>query len=126
MRLVITGTDQDSKNAQHIMTVARQAKPINACGKTTINQLVCLIRKCSVYISSDSAPLHIAASCQIPFVALFGPTDPRRHLPLAQDYVLLQKCLPCAPCYRRRCRNNRCMDSIRPEEVLEAITKLLK
>ena len=126
MRLVITGTEQDLKNAQHIMNAAGQAKPINACGKTTINQLVCLIRKCSVYISSDSAPLHIAASCQIPFVALFGPTDPSRHLPQAHDYVLLQKEMPCAPCYLRRCRNNRCMDSIRPEEVLEAITKLLK
>ena len=126
LRLVITGTESDFSSAVALAEAAKSVKPINACGKTTVNQLACLIKRCSVYISADSAPLHIAASVKVPFVALFGPTDPRRHLPPAKDYVLIQKEIPCAPCYKPKCAKKRCMESITPEEVLEAVLKLLK
>ncbi|MBI5144587.1 MAG: glycosyltransferase family 9 protein, partial [Candidatus Omnitrophica bacterium] len=97
-----------------------------ACAKTTINQLSCLIKKCRVYISSDSAPLHIAAAMGTPFVALFGPTDPRRHLPPAKDYVVIKKELDCSPCYKSKCKTKKCMEMIKPQEVVEAVEKLLK
>jgi ADP-heptose:LPS heptosyltransferase len=126
IRVVVTGTGQDAPRAQELMNAVKNVKPINACGKTSINQLACLIKKCSVYISTDSAPLHIAAGVGVPFVALFGPTDPRRHLPPAKDHVVITKDLLCSPCYKSRCRHTNCMEFIRPEEVLKAIDKLLK
>jgi lipopolysaccharide heptosyltransferase II len=125
LRLVMTGTESDFATAAALAEAAKSVKPINACGKTTINQLACLVKRCSVYISTDSAPLHIAAGCKVPFVAMFGPTDPRRHLPPAGDYVLIQKEMPCAPCYKPRCAKKKCMESITPEEVLAAVLKLL-
>jgi lipopolysaccharide heptosyltransferase II len=126
IRLVITGTQKDLEIAQTLLNKVEDIKPINACGKTTINQLACLIKRCNVYISPDSAPLHIAAGMSVPFVALFGPTDPIRHLPLAKDYVVIKKDLACSPCYKSRCRHNKCMESITAQEVMEAIDKLLK
>jgi lipopolysaccharide heptosyltransferase II len=125
MRLVITGTHSDAASAQGLVEAVKDVKPINACGKTTIHQLGCLIKRCSVYISSDSAPLHIAASYGVPFVALFGATDPRRHLPPAKDFVVIKKDLPCSPCYKSRCQKNACMESITPEDVLAAVKSLL-
>jgi ADP-heptose:LPS heptosyltransferase len=125
-RVVMTGTDKDLDSAGKLINMTKGIKPINACSKTTINQLACLIKRCHVYISPDSASLHIAASLDIPFVALFGPTDPARHLPPAKDYVVIKKDLSCSPCYKSKCRNRKCMELIRPEEVLEAIDKLLK
>lgn len=126
LRVVITGTDKDSQRLDLLLKSIKAAKPINACGKTTINQLACLIAKCSAYISPDSAPLHIAAAVKTPFVALFGPTDPKRHLAPAKDYVLLKKELPCSPCYKSKCKDVKCMEAITPQEVLEAVEKLLK
>jgi lipopolysaccharide heptosyltransferase II len=126
MRLVITGTQKDSEAAKALLNKVKNIKPINACGKTTLGQLACLIKRCNVYISTDSAPLHIAAAMSVPFVALFGPTDATRHLPPAKDYVVIKKDLSCAPCYKPKCRHNRCMESIKPQEVLEAVDKLLK
>jgi len=124
--VIVTGTEKDAPQANTLMSCAKNIKIINACGKTTINQLACLIKKCAVYVSSDSAPLHIAASMATPFVALFGPTDPARHLPPAKDYVLIKKDLSCSPCYKANCKNNKCMQAISVEEVLTAIEKLLK
>jgi len=108
------------------MNSLKNIKIINACGKTAINQLACLIKRCAVFICADSAPLHVAASQGVPIVALFGPTDPRRHLPPARKYAVIKKDLPCSPCYKSRCKTRKCMVLIRPQEVLEAIEQLLK
>jgi lipopolysaccharide heptosyltransferase II len=125
-RVVITGTERDIKKASTLIDMVKNAKIINACAKTTVNQLACLIKRCAVFIASDSAPLHIAAAVSTPFVALFGPTDPRRHLPLTKDCVLIKKDLSCSPCYKSKCKTKKCMELITPEDVLEAIEKLLE
>jgi lipopolysaccharide heptosyltransferase II len=126
MRLVITGTEKDACAVNDIHSIVKNAKPILACGKTTVNQLACLIKRCSAYVCTDSAPLHIAAAMKVPFVALFGSTDPRRHLPTANNGIVIRKDLKCSPCYKPQCRRIKCMEQITPEEVLEAIDKLLK
>jgi lipopolysaccharide heptosyltransferase II len=126
MRVVITGTQKDTAQASALLDSVKNAKLINACARTSVNQLACLIKRCSVYVSGDSSPLHIAAAVGTPFVALFGPTDPRRHLPAAGNCALIKKGLACSPCYKSKCRSKKCMELITPEEVLEAIDKLLK
>lgn len=126
VRVVITGMEKDLDLANLLVNAVKGAKPINACAKTTINQLACLIKRCSVYISTDSAPLHIAAGVGTPLVALFGPTDHRRHFPPAKESVVITRGLLCSPCYKSKCRHTNCMESIRPEEVLKAVDRLLK
>ena len=126
MRVVITGTEKDLSRSDELMNTVKNTKLINTCAKTTVNQLACLIKRCAVFISADSSPLHIAAAVGTPFIALFGPTDPRRHLPPAKDYIVIKKDLPCSPCYKSKCKGRICMGLITAEEVLEAIDKLLK
>jgi lipopolysaccharide heptosyltransferase II len=126
IRAVLTGAQDDVALAHRLSAKLKTAKPIIMCGKTTVNQLACLIRKCAVFISGDSAPLHIAAAVGTPFVAIFGPTDARRHVPPAKRCVILHKDIPCSPCYKSKCANKRCMELIRPEEIVAAVEKLLK
>jgi ADP-heptose:LPS heptosyltransferase len=126
MRPVITGTERDLKEVQELINRVKSVKIINACAKTSVNQLACLVKRCSVYISADSSPLHIAASVSVPFVALFGPTDPRRHLAPAKKCIVIKKDLACSPCYKSKCKSKKCMELITPEEVLEAVDRLLK
>jgi len=126
IRIVVTGTQDDLVEAGALISGVKNTKIINACAKTTVNQLACLIKRCSVYISGDSSPLHIAAAVNTPIVALFGPTDPRRHMPPAKNFVLIKKDLPCSPCYKSKCKTKECMERISAEEVLEAVEKLLK
>jgi len=125
LRVVITGIEKDLAEANILMNKLKNIKIINACGKTTINQLACLIKKCAIFISPDSAPLHVAASQGVPFIALFGATDHSRHLPPIKECVVIKKDLACSPCYRSKCKTGKCMELIKPEEVLEVIDKLL-
>ena len=124
--MVFTGEAEDLSRATEILNLLTSAKPIVACGKTNINQLVCLIKRCQVFISLDSAPLHIATAVETPYVALFGPTDPQWHTASGHKGIIIYKNLSCSPCYKTRCKTQECMYAIRPQEVLEAIGKLLK
>ncbi|MDD4953997.1 MAG: GT4 family glycosyltransferase PelF [Candidatus Omnitrophica bacterium] len=125
LRIVVTGTEKDAAQAQALINMAGGAKIINTCAKTSVNQLAALMKKCAVFISMDSSPLHIAAAQGVPFVGLFGPTDPRRHLPPAAKYAVIRKDLPCSPCYKPKCKNKKCMELITAEEVLAEVDKLL-
>ncbi|MFA5200519.1 MAG: lipopolysaccharide heptosyltransferase II [Candidatus Omnitrophota bacterium] len=126
IRVVITGTNEDVPFANTLINSLKNTKVINACGKTSVNELAVLIKKCDVFVSADSSPLHIASAVGTPFVALFGPTDPRRHLPPGKNQIVINKGLKCSPCYKSKCRPKRCMMQIDPQEVLEAVEKLLK
>ncbi len=125
IRVVITGTAEDLVYADMLVNSLKGTKVINACGKTSINELAALIKKCNVFISADSSPLHIASAVGTPFIALFGPTDSRRHLPPGKNCIVIHKDLECQPCYKTKCRTKRCMAQISPEEVLAAVDKLL-
>jgi len=97
-------------------------KPINAVGCTTITELAALIRRCQVFISSDSAPMHIASSVDASLIALFGPTDPKRHLVPPTAYQVFWKEIQCSPCYLRACPIGLiCMKKIGVQEILDAV-----
>jgi len=126
IRVIITGTEKDLAQADTLINHVKETKIINACGKTNLNQLACLIKRCNVYVSADSAPLHIAVAIKTPIVALFGPTDPLRHLPPVKECMVIKKNLNCSPCYKSKCKSKKCMHLITPEEVYEAIKQLIK
>lgn len=126
IRVIITGTSEDTALANMLINSLKNTKIINACGKTSINELAVLIKKCQVFISADSSPLHIASAVGTPFIALFGPTDARRHLPPGNNHVVINKELHCSPCYKTKCRSKSCMVQISPAEVFAAVIKLLK
>lgn len=126
VRVVITGAKDDMTETNRLVLLTK-SKPINAVGKTTIMQLAAVIQRCKVFITSDSAPMHLAAFLGVPFVALFGPTDPRRHLQAYNaKYRIIYKRLKCSPCYRPRCSSIRCMEKVSSEEVATAVLELLK
>ena len=127
IRIILIGKDDGKKDVRADKFLKRsKCKPINALGKTNIPCLAALIKKCDLLLSADSAPVHIAASVNTPFIALFGPTDPKRHLVPMERSEVFKKDLKCSPCYKRVCdKGYICMRSIKPDEVYTAIVKLL-
>ncbi len=125
IRTVITGIPNEEYLAKRLLARTK-AKPIIAIGKTSLLELAALIKRCNVFVTGDSAPMHIASSMGTFFIAFFGPTDPMRHLEPNGNYVVLKKDLDCSPCYRPRCRKPECMDGITVEEVFGIIMEKIK
>ncbi len=125
-RIVLIGTDEDEEDALEF-TRRSGAKPIDATGKTNIPRLISLVRRCDALLTGDSAPMHVAAAVGTPFVALFGPTDPKRHLPPAGEHKVLRHKIRCSPCYKPACaRRVRCMSMIKTEEVFSALIEIMQ
>ena len=126
MRVLVTGIEKDRELARDLVSKTK-SKPAIFVGKTDTLQLAALIERCRVFVTMDSAPLHVAAAMRTPVIALFGPTDPQRHAPPAEKMVILKRELSCAPCYSPRCPilTHVCMKEITPEDVLGHIESLL-
>lgn len=98
---------------------------INLAGKTTIRSLMALIQKCSLFLTNDSGPMHIAAALGTKLLALFGSTSDIKTGPFGNSKII-HKHVDCSPCYRRTCPIDfRCMTAISVNEVCEEIYKLL-
>ena len=127
IRVVLTGQQKDKELARAILHKTK-SKPADFVAKTNILQLAALIARCRVYISPDSAPLHVAAAMKVPVIALFGPTDPKRHMPMADNSAFFYRKLKCSPCYSGACKikTHACMKDIHPDHVLKKVSELMK
>jgi len=99
----------------------------NLAGKTNIKELCSLIGGCSLFVTNDSGPMHVAAAYQVPTVSIFGPT---KHTETSQwmneKSTIVRHEMECAPCMRRECPlgHHECMKSIEASEVIEAVKEL--
>lgn len=97
---------------------------INVAGQTNLRQLMALIAHCSIFLTNDSGPMHMAAALNIPLLALFGSTSDLITGPY-QIGKVIHKHVSCSPCYKRTCPIDfRCMKSITVEEVAEELQKM--
>ena len=94
-------------------------------GKISLKDLVSLINQARLVVSVDTGPMHIASALKKKTVALFGPTSPKRTGPWGGTFKVIQKNLPCVPCFKKKCNIKECMKKITPEEVKEAIKNFL-
>jgi heptosyltransferase-2 len=102
---------------------------LNLAGKTSLRQLMALLKLCRVLLTNDTGPMHVAAALGTPVVVPFGSTSPELTgpgLPGDTRHRLLQSTAPCSPCFRRVCPIDfRCMTGISPERVVEAVAQAI-
>ena len=124
---LIFGGANDAQIAGQIESAIRHSSFViwNLCGRTSLRELMALLKLCRVLLTNDSGPMHVAAALGTPVVALFGSTTPELTgpgLPGDLRHRLLQSGAPCSPCFRRECPIDfRCMTGINVENVVAAI-----
>lgn len=122
-KVIITGAHQDLSLALTIKALMKE-KPIIASGVFNLKQLGALCKRLDLFITADTGPLHIANAVGTErIIALFGPTSPEITGPYPlKNIVILSQDVGCKiPCYVVRCKDNRCMKAITPDEVIEKI-----
>jgi heptosyltransferase-2 len=130
IKVVLLGSEQDRALCDQITNLIKE-KPLNLAGKTDILQTAAVISLCSVVLSNDSAPVHLASAMKKPVVAIFGSTVPEfGFTPYKVPHLIIQRKLPCRPCGihgKRKCpeKHFNCMREITAEEVFGAVMSLV-
>ena len=141
---------QDLQLNQDIVSLLDEAtreNVVDVAGKLSIPQARSLIQGAHLYIGVDTSITHLAAACNIPTVALFGPTPPSNFGPWPNGFIgkqpyqlrartqtvgnvtILQgpgECVPCrkAGCEDRADSRSECLDLLEPNQVIQAIEKI--
>ena len=127
-RVAVVGSGKERSAGDDVIRLM-QTTPLDLVGKTTMKELIALLRRLRVFITNDSGPMHLAAAVGTPVIAPFGPTDPGRTGPYGDGHHVLRSSVPCSPCFSRRCANPvtvECLTAIRPQQVIELVTTLWK
>jgi heptosyltransferase I len=95
---------------------------------TTLEELVALCERAKLFVGGDTGPLHFAAAVGTPIVSIFGPTSSDRNGPFRREDIVVERRLPCRPCYvRDKCplEHWQCIVDITVDHVYEACRKRL-
>jgi lipopolysaccharide heptosyltransferase II len=104
---------------------------IDLVGELNLLDFVAFLKRCSLFITHDSGPLHLAKLSQCPTIALFGPTMPSEKVGSNENISVIWggEYLSCRPCYDgktyARCKSNICLSSISPDRVFNEAAKIL-
>ncbi len=124
--ILISGKDEEAISKR----IATRTKHnlILVC-RATLRETAAVIESCSMFVTTDSGPMHIAIALGKPTVSLYGPSD-RSETSACVDlerHIVVQKDVPCPrPCPLKECDSPVCMDSITVDEVMEAVETLDK
>jgi lipopolysaccharide heptosyltransferase II len=114
---VLLGSPQDEGIADEL-PYRDPRRTRDLVGRTSLREVLGIIRRARVAIGPDTGLMHIAAAVGTPVVSLWGATSPQRAGPHGFEHLVVQGSAACAPCYRRRCPIHRiCMQSISAEEI---------
>jgi len=129
LRFTVLGGKTDSALAQAISSAAPETC-LDLTGRTSLPQMIEVLRKCSVVVTGDTGPMHVAAALRKPVVGIFGPTNPARTGPYGQiEHTLQQAELLCVPCMKSFCTYREpiaCLRGISPIRVADEVLTRLK
>ncbi|MCX5712746.1 MAG: lipopolysaccharide heptosyltransferase II, partial [Candidatus Omnitrophica bacterium] len=130
LKVIIVSGPKDINISNEVAKLMR-TPAINLAGKTSVSQLASVLKRCCIFISNDSGPVHIASAVGTPVVSIFGRNQkglsPKRWGPVGERDKVLHKKTDCVECLAHNCaRGFLCLNSITVEEVVEAAESVLK
>lgn len=135
-KVVLVGGGDDEALAWEIASQMKH-QPQIAAGRTSLKETAAIIALSDLFIGTDSAPQHLAASVGTPVVSLFGPTDPMNFHPWGVQHRIVRCDLDCSPCFHwlgsplqylptwdnPTCQRE-CMRSITAQQVIRQVENL--
>lgn len=123
VNVIVTGSADELSIARAVAG----SEGLCLAGQTDLSTLMALLNAALSFVSSDTGPIHIAASLGTPIIGLYGPTRDSQTAPFgrAGQVTLIRHHTECSPCYgtplEKTCEDNRCMKGIEVPEVLSVV-----
>ena len=96
-------------------------------GKVSLQELAALLKKCALFVTNDSGPMHIAVALDVPLVTMFGASPVPGFYPYNNMSTLIKTSEKCHPCGIHTCDHLTCMKVITVDivekYVMDALAK---
>ena len=115
-KIVLVGSP-DEKDVSNRVSADMKHPVLDLTGRISLLDVAALLERSDLFVGNDSGLMHMASATKTRTVAIFGPTDPRRTGPYNPLARTVQADLECMPCFRKRCRELRCMESLDHRKV---------
>jgi len=128
VQVLFFGSKPEREYVEGIISLMRN-KAMCAAGQTSLAQMAALIRRCSLFISNDTGPMHMACALDVPTLAIMGPTKVEMFRPWAGRSSVVQNPLPCTPCRQENtgiCSHFSCIRSISVDSVYGAAVGMMQ
>lgn len=124
LRSIVLWGPGEEQLARDVVTASDGAAAVSP--PTTVAELVSLTKAAAIIISGDTGPMHVGGAVGTPLIGIFGPTDPKRNGPWAEDDLTVSRFTVCACHYQRQCRiAASCLLDIAPREVMDLVDRRL-
>jgi ADP-heptose:LPS heptosyltransferase len=97
---LLFGGPEEYPLREKIISLSGNRERVFSIDDVSVRQAASLMRRCHIFISNDSGPMHMAAASGVPTVAIFGPTNPAWVRPWAVKHSLVRSGISCSPCFR--------------------------
>jgi heptosyltransferase-2 len=125
VRVLIVGAPGEEALGRAVAS-GMQAPAVEWSGRTTVRELMAVVKRCGIFVTNDTGPMHIAAAFGVPVVAVFGPTDASTTGPFGTAHTIIREPVDCSPCLLRECPiDHRCMTRVPVEAVYVAAARTL-
>jgi len=105
-KFIILGTAKDPFPDE----IIKDRNVLDIRGKTSLQDLISILRNIDLLICNDTAALHLAYYCGTHYIGIFGPTDSEQFAPERTRLNIIQANGNCSSCYPRpTCNLNYCM-----------------
>ncbi len=94
-------------------------------GKLSLMELAAMLKKCTVLVTNDSGPMHVAVAMDVPLVTMFGSSPVPGFYPYNNKSILIKTPVACHPCGEHHCDHHECMKVITVDTVLGYTVELI-
>ncbi len=122
--LVVWAGDQERRWAEQI--VAGSAGFAALAPPTSLRELAAVTRMATLFVGSDTGPLHLAVAVGTPSVGLFGPMPAERNGPYGPEHVAVQQVCLTGTSRERRSAGPESMEAISCEDACAACDQILE
>jgi len=128
--VIITAGPGDAETVAAVR--ARSVSAPFALAVLPLRQLAAVISRCSIFVSNDAGPMHVAAALGVPTIGLFGPGEESIWFPYDRraGHAPLRRDVPCHPCHLDFCNREgegymECMKLLGVADVFTAVERAL-